>query len=127
MKTLICSTCRCSMVRLGVSTDEAATYRYNNQEYRFCCQKCADVFSADPQTYLQIPVDLIVVCPTCLGEKPLQWAVKLTIAGQEAHFCGCPLCSEAFQKNPEFYVKRLAGTIPNEGVVDHEGSSVRAA
>ena len=125
MKTLICSTCRCSLVRLGVSTDEAATYRHNNQDYRFCCQKCADLFSADPQKSLQIPVDVIVVCPVCLGEKPLQWAVKLTIAGQEAHFCGCPLCSEAFQKNPDFYVKRLAGTIPNEGVVDQEESSVR--
>ncbi len=81
----------------------------------------------DPQKYLQIPVDLVVVCPVCLGEKPVQWAVKLRIAGQGVHFCGCPLCSEAFQKNPEFYVKRLAGTIPNEGVLDHEGSSVRPA
>ncbi len=126
MKTLICSTCRCSLVRLGVSTDEAATSRYNNQEYRFCCQKCADLFSADPQTDLKIPVDGIVVCPVCLGEKPVEWAVTLTVAGQEAHFCGCPLCAEAFQKNPDFYAKRLAGTVPNEGVLDHEGSSVRA-
>ncbi len=127
MKTLICSTCRCSLVRLGVTTDEAPMYRFNDQEYRFCCQKCADLFSADPQKHLLIPVDGIVVCPTCLGEKPLQWAVKLTIAGQEVHFCGCPLCAEAFEKNPEFYAKRLEGAIPNEGVVDHEGSSVRAA
>ncbi len=127
MKTLICSTCRCSLVRLGVTSDEAPMYRFNDQEYRFCCQKCADLFSADPPKYLQIPVDMIVVCPVCLGEKPVEWAVKLRMAGQEAHFCGCSLCAEAFQKNPDFYVKRLEGAIPNEGVVDHEGSSVRAA
>ena len=125
MNTLICSTCRCSLVRLGVSNDKAATYVSSGKEYSFCCQKCGDVFRADSQKYLQVPVDLIVICPTCLGEKPVEWAVKSRIAGQDAHFCGCPLCTEAFQKNPEFYVNRLEGTVPNEGVLDNEGSSVR--
>ncbi len=125
MNTLICSTCRCSLVRLGVSKEDSATYNYNGVEYAFCCQKCADLFGGDPQKYLQVPIDVIVVCPTCLGEKPVKWAVTVRIAGQEVHFCGCPLCQEAFQKNPEFYLKRLEGTIPSDGVLDHEGSSVR--
>ena len=37
----------------------------------------------------------------------------------------CPLCQEGFQKDPDYYIKRLEGTIPSEGVVGHDGSSVR--
>lgn len=124
MKTLICRTCGCSLVRLGISKDKSATYHYNGEEYHFCCQGCVDLFVTDPQKYLQETRDLIV-CPTCLAEKPLQWSVQLTIAEQEVHFCRCPYCVDVFKKNPDFYIKRLEGTIPNEGVLDHEGCCVR--
>ena len=124
MKTLICLTCGCSLVRLGVSKGKSVTYRHNGEEYRFCCQGCTDLFITDPQKYLQ-ETNGLIVCPTCLAEKPLQWAIKLKIAGQEVHFCRCPHCPEVFQKNPDFYIKRLEGTIPNEGVLDHEGCCVR--
>ncbi len=46
-------------------------------------------------------------------------------AGQEVHYCGCPYCQEGFQKDPSYYIKRLEGTIPSEGVVGHDGASVR--
>ena len=114
MKTLICPTCGCSLVRLGISKENAVAYRYNSAEYHFCCQGCVDVFITDPQKYLQKSNDMIV-CPSCLAEKPLERAVKSTVAGQEVHFCGCPYCEEVFQKDPDFYIKRLEGTIPNEG------------
>ncbi len=124
MNTLVCPTCGCSLVRLGVGKDKAVTYRYTNTDYAFCCQGCVDIFTTDPQKFLLETNDLIV-CPTCLAEKPLKAAVKLQIAGQEVHFCRCPYCPEVFQKSPEFYIKRLEGTIPNEGVLDHEGCCVR--
>jgi len=81
MKTLICPTCNCSLVRLGIAPDKAATYSHNGEKLYFCCQGCADVFiaSTDPQKYLDEIKDLIV-CPSCLGEKPPELAVKLEIA-----------------------------------------------
>ena len=124
MKTLICRHCGCSLVRLGVSKDKAATYRHESEEHYFCCQDCVDQFATDPRKFLQETKDLIV-CPTCLAEKPPQWSTNLRWAGQEVYFCRCPLCLEAFQKNPDFYKRRLEGTEPNEGVRDHEGSCVR--
>ncbi len=124
MKTLICRTCGCSLVRLGVGKDQAVTYSHNGEEYTFCCQACVDLFIGDPQKYLQETKDLIV-CPTCLGEKPVQWAAKLKHAGQEVHLCRCPYCAELFQKDPEYYIKRLEGTVPYQGVLDHEGCCVR--
>ena len=124
MKTLICPTCGCSLVRLGVSEEKAATYTYHGEEFRFCCQGCTDLFITDPQKYLGETKGLIV-CPSCLAEKPLKWATKMEIGKEVFYFCHCPYCPEVFQKNREFYLKRLAGTIPTEGVLDHEGCCIR--
>ena len=38
MITPICPTCGCSLVRLGISKDKAATYSYSGEEYHFCCR-----------------------------------------------------------------------------------------
>ncbi len=125
MKTLICRTCGCSLVRLGISNDQAVTYSHNGEEHHFCCQGCTDLFITDPQKYLEETSNLIV-CPSCLAEKPPDMAVKLEIAGQEVHFCRCPYCAEVFGNDPDFYMKRLAGTIANEGaVLDHEACCIR--
>jgi len=109
MKTLICPTCGCSLVRLGISKDKATPYTYNDEEYYFCCQGCADIFVTDPGTYLQELSELIV-CPVCLAEKPKDVAVRLEIAGQEVHFCRCTHCQEVFRKAPDYYIKRLEGS-----------------
>ena len=124
MKTLICRTCGCSLVRLGVSKEDSVAHHHKGEEYRFCCQGCADLFAQDPPKYLQETSDLIV-CPTCLAEKPTKRAVACDIAGKQVYFCRCPYCAEVFQKNPDFYMKRLEGRIPNAGVLDHEGCCVR--
>ncbi len=125
MKTLICRTCGCSLVRLGLSKDQAVTYSHNGEEHHFCCQGCTDLFITDPQKYLEETSNLIV-CPSCLAEKPPDMAVKLEIAGQEVNFCRCPYCAEVFGNDPDFYMKRLEGTIANEGaVLDHEGCCIR--
>ncbi len=124
MRTLICPTCGCSLVRLGIGKDKAAAYRHDGEEHYFCCQGCVDLFVTDPTRYLQETSELIV-CPTCLAEKPLQWAAQLDVAGKKVYFCRCPYCSEVFLKDPDYYMKRLEGTIPNEGVFDHAGCCVR--
>ena len=124
MKTLICRTCGCSLVRLGVTKEQSTMCLHDGVEYCCCCQGCADLFNTDPERYLQETQGLIV-CPTCLAEKPPQSAVKLSVAGQVVYFCRCPYCVEVFRKNPDFYIQRLEGIIPNEGVLDHEGCCVR--
>ncbi len=124
MKTLICRTCGCSLVRLGICSADAPRRRHDGEEHFFCCHGCADLFADDPERYLDETRDLIV-CPTCLAEKPMKWTVTLKIAGQDTHFCRCPYCAEVFKKNPVFYIQRLEGTIPNEGVFSHEGCCVR--
>ena len=65
MKTEICRTCGCSLVRLGISNDEAAARHCDGERHLFCCEGCADLFVADPAQYLRETQDLIV-CPTCL-------------------------------------------------------------
>ncbi len=124
METRICPTCGCSLVRLGVTDDQSVAYQHGGKEHHFCCQGCLDVFVTDPEKYLRQMSDL-VVCPTCLAEKPRERAVKLEVAGQEGYFCGCPYCAELFRKNPDFYIMRLEGAIPHEGVLGHEGCCVR--
>ena len=106
METPICPTCNCSLVRLKIGRDEAATSHYGGEEYFFCCEGCADIFDTNPQKYLQEISDLIV-CPSCLGEKPRHLAVKEEIAGQEVSFCRCPHCIAAYREKPDHYIKRL--------------------
>ncbi len=124
MKTLICPTCGCSLVRLGISKENAVAHSHNGEEFYFCCRGCVDLFVANPKERLEETRGMIV-CPACLAEKPMQQAVKLEIAGQEVYFCRCPHCVDVFQRNPDFYIERLEGSIPNEGVLDHEGCCIR--
>jgi len=107
VETPICPTCNCSLVRLKIGRDTAATSQFDGEEYYFCCQGCADIFGTDPQKYLQEISDLIV-CPSCLGEKPRHLAVKEEIAGQEVYFCRCPHCMDTFREKPDHYMGRLA-------------------
>ena len=118
--TSICPTCGCSLIRLGIGADRWAKSSYEGKEYFFCCQGCADLFNQEPPRYLQETKDL-VVCPTCLAEKPVQWTARMEIAGWEVFFCRCPYCPELFRKDPDHYVKRLQGDIPYDGVFGQAG------
>ena len=124
MKTLICRYCGCSLVRLAVTRDQAATHTYDGKEYHFCCQGCVDLFVADPERHLQRTKDL-VVCPSCLAEKTPELTFTFEYAGQDVAYCGCPYCQEGFEKDPSYYIKRLEGEIASEGVAGHDGGSVR--
>ncbi len=124
METPICPTCGCSLVRLGVTKDQAVAHRHEGEEYLFCCQGCLDLFVTDPKKHLE-ETNGLIVCPSCLAEKPPQWAAKRSHAGKDVYFCRCPYCAEVFEKNPDYYIGRLEGTVPNQGVLDHEGCCVR--
>ncbi len=115
MKTLICPTCGCSLVRLGINKDEAVAHSYENKEYYFCCDGCLEQFITDPAKHLRETGGLIV-CPVCLTEKTLDLARKLELEGEGLYFCRCPRCMDAFNKNPEYYIERLGG------VGDHPGT-----
>ena len=114
MNRLICPTCGCSLVRLGYTKD-AISYSYDGEDYFFCCQGCVDLFAADPEKYLKRTKDLIV-CPPCLAEKPKEMAVTVQHAGHEIHLCGCPFCEQEFQREPEYYLRRLEGGEAEEPV-----------
>jgi len=49
----------------------------------------------------------LIVCPSCLGEKPRHLAVKEEIAGQEVYFCRCPHCIDTFSEKPDYFLQRL--------------------
>lgn len=123
MKTIICPTCGCSLVRLGISKDKASKDNYKGNELYFCCDGCADLFATDPERYIEETRDLIV-CPTCLAEKPHTSATKLNVDGLDIYFCHCPHCMELYKKDPEFYINRLIGITTNAGIMGHDGCCI---
>ena len=106
MRSVICPTCGCSLVRLGISREAATHHEHEGRELHFCCEGCLSRFLADPDHHLDQGRD-IVVCPTCLGEKPLAVAVPVELDGTTLYFCGCPHCEEAFDRDPEGLTGRL--------------------
>ncbi len=124
METLICRTCGCSLVRLGIREEDAASVEHDGERYLFCCHGCADHFESDPERYLQETRDLIV-CPTCLAEKPLDMSLTLNIGGHDVSFCRCPSCVEVFKADPEPYLRRLGGATPSAAVKGQDPCCVR--
>jgi YHS domain-containing protein len=108
MQTSICPTCGCSLVRLGIGREEAVSYQHSGGEYRFCCEGCVEVFVTDPEKYVR-EVSNLAVCPVCLAEKPIESTIALEHDGTRLRLCRCPHCAEAFERNPEHYLERLAG------------------
>jgi YHS domain-containing protein len=115
MKTQICPTCGCSLVRLGITSKSAVTREYKNKAYSFCCDGCAVMFDKTPEALLNDTKDL-VVCPSCLAEKQTEQTIAINHKGNTIHFCKCPYCMTVFQKDPEYYLKRLSGEIKFSGV-----------
>jgi YHS domain-containing protein len=107
METPLCSTCGCSLTRLHVSKDKSESYRYNGKEYRFCCNGCANLFTSNPEKYIQ-ETDNIVVCAACLAEKPKELAVKMSYGGREFYFCRCPHCVAEFSKRSDYFINRIS-------------------
>lgn len=115
MKTPVCPTCGCSLVRLGITKENAVIRKYQQKEYLFCCDGCAIMFEKKPKPLLEETNDL-VVCPSCLAEKPIGQTVAINYQGEKLYFCKCPHCMSVFQKDSEYYIKRLTGKIEFSGV-----------
>ena len=110
LRTPICATCGCSIVRLRIDKEEAVAHCYDGGEYLFCCQGCVDVFAANSKRLLQEyerRIHQIVVCPACLGEIPLEATVELEYKGNVFGFCRCPHCKHSFERDPDRLVGRL--------------------
>lgn len=106
-------------VRLGISKSQAAIRHYNEEEYLFCCEGCADMFEQAPEILLE-ETSGFVVCPTCLAEKQTSQTVEIMCQGEKWYFCKCPHCVTIFLRNPEYYTKRLSGEIQYSGVFSDE-------
>lgn len=103
----LCPTCGCSLVRLGIPRADAAREIHDGQEFLFCCEGCLELFREDPRRYVSEVSDW-VVCPACLAEKPKALTVTVAHNGETIHFCRCPCCIDAFQKDPEKLLRRLS-------------------
>jgi hypothetical protein len=106
-QTPICPACGCSLARLRVPRDTAATRLHQGREHLLCCEGCAGVFDEDPDRFLAEIRD-IVVCPSCLAEKDISRTVELEHEGGVVRLCRCPGCAEAFKKDPDRLLQRLA-------------------
>lgn len=115
MKTPICPTCGCSLVRLGITKENAVARKYHEVEYSFCCDGCAELFDKTPEDFLEETKNL-VVCPSCLAEKSVDQTVSCDYKGESIHFCKCPYCMTVFKKDPEYFIKRLSGEVKYTGV-----------
>jgi YHS domain-containing protein len=108
MQTPICPGCGCSLVRLGLKDEDAVRYRHADVDYQFCCHGCVEVFTTDPEKYLEEIRD-VIVCPSCLAEKPLAAAVSFEHEGNVVHLCRCPHCLQEFKREPDRLLQRLRG------------------
>jgi YHS domain-containing protein len=107
MRSVLCPTCGCSLVRLGINREQATHAAHAGTLHFFCCDGCADIFRADPDRYLTQIAD-VVVCPGCLAEKPTTLTVTVEYAGKTINLCGCPHCQTALEQDPERLLARLA-------------------
>ncbi len=122
IKTMICSTCGCSLIRLGICKEQAVYYEYQSISHVFCCQGCKKIFEKSPEIYLKETFD-IIVCPTCLSEKPSAYSVLFQFKEEELNFCRCPYCLDTFNKNPEYYLDRLVGKTGFKGLFSDDNDA----
>jgi YHS domain-containing protein len=106
VRSVLCPTCGCSLVRLGVTREQSVHASRAGTLYFFCCAGCADTFRTDPEHYLARIAD-VVVCPVCLAEKPITMTVSIEHEGRTVHFCECPYCLDNFTNDPDTYLSRL--------------------
>ena len=82
--------------------------RFSAKGYQYIGRGCLEHFITDPRKHLRETGDLLV-CPVCLTEKPLSLTKELELDEEVFYFCRCPHCMDAFNKNPEYYIRRLKG------------------
>ena len=106
MNTPICSTCGCSLIRLGITKEMAVCSSYKGKKCWFCCEGCLKVFKTNPEGLLKETSNLSV-CPVCLAEKPINKTVEHEFNGVLFNFCRCPYCLDVFNQDQDYFIKRL--------------------
>jgi YHS domain-containing protein len=121
MNSLICPTCGCSLVRLGIAPVPPLCFRRRDIDHFFCCSGCRDLFIREPERHLQ-ETESLEVCPVCSAEKPAAHTIRVDYGGNVLHFCRCPHCLEEFHRQPAYYVDRLTRRIEYSGVFGGEST-----
>ncbi len=108
--------CLVSGEKLG-AMGEPVKYDHNGREIQLCCGGCVSAFEKDPATYVakldaaviteqkeSYPLETCVVSGGKLGSmgEPIDYVHN----NQLVRFC-CSGCVEAFEKNPDEYLKKL--------------------
>lgn len=115
METPICSTCGCSLIRLGISQEKALFHYHKEKQYWFCCEGCLELFNIHPMQLLNETSNL-TVCPVCLAEKPINNTVEHLVNGMLLNFCRCPHCLDVFNQDQDYFIKRLAWQTDYAGI-----------
>ncbi|EGQ63842.1 YHS domain protein [Acidithiobacillus sp. GGI-221] len=100
---------------MGITKENAVIQEYRGKEYSFCCDGCAVTFQENAETLLE-ETNSLVVCPSCLAEKPINQTVAISFRDKELYFCRCPHCITVFREDPEYYLKRLSGEMEFAGI-----------
>lgn len=98
-----------------ITKENRVMRKYQGMEYSFCCGGCAELFDKTPDALLEETKNL-VVCPSCLAEKPIDQTISFNHKGEDIHFCRCPYCMTVFEGDSEYFIKRLSGEIKYTGV-----------
>lgn len=122
VRTNICPTCGCSLVRLGIDPKQSKSLIVDSEKYYFCCEGCQDIFRENPKLFIEESSD-IHVCPVCLAEKISAHTVLVAHDNLSLRFCRCPYCVDTFKKNPDYYLMRLKGETDFKGLFDGQETS----
>ncbi len=122
IRTNICPTCGCSLVRLGIDSKLSKSLIVDGEKYYFCCEGCLDMFTENPKPFIEELNDLHV-CPVCLAEKISVHSISVEHDGLALRFCRCPYCVETFKKNPDYYLARLRGETDFKGLFNSQETS----
>jgi len=87
-----------------LKSEAAGPYKYNDNEYYFCCNGCLEKFKNDPEAYLNKTEDLI--CGMTIDKRT---AKKVSYEGKDFHFCS-DNCKAEFEKDPKAHVMKAMKT-----------------
>ena len=118
IKSKICPTCGCSLVRLGIKDKSATKRTFKGESFSFCCSGCSKIFDKNPIKYIDEIKD-VIVCPICLAEKNVAQTIAVKYKNNVTPFCRCPHCISTFEEKPEYYLDRLAGKVEYDGLFNN--------
>lgn len=92
-----------------LKSEAAGPYKYNDTEYYFCCNGCAEKFKKDPEAFLNKTADIL--CGMSVDKRT---AIKASYEGKDYYFCS-EGCKTAFEKDPKTHVMKAMKTAHQHG------------